>query len=218
MERISILAIALSCCIACDGSKNEATGDKDTLVMETDTIVQQSYSKETTTSTTAEKEIIYASDNYGFDVSDPYDFSLSAESIEKLLGKEAKTAVEEFEFIREDFNTDPTTEKLVEEDEDKAEEDFDTYTYTTITYKDTEISFYDYPGKHSSHITTPLLPLQNGIKIGMKRENFLQAMKFDDENSLKATVYEFGDDYGYMKISFRADTLYLIEVDYEEGD
>lgn len=209
MKAISILAIGFSCCMACSGSKNESAENNDTTTLETDTVLQENTSTVSIVTTTNDSalyvagelqeekgEFVYVSSNQYSFISDPYDFSLSAASIEELLGGEAETKVEEFE----------------------GGEDYSAYTYSTITFNDTKISFYDYPGKHFSTITTPLLPLKNGIKIGMKKDDFLQALGFLDSNAPKATVYRLEDDYGSIDFSFRADTLYLIYAYYEEGD
>ncbi len=209
MKSISALAIGFSCCLACSGSKNEVAEDSDTTILEADTTIQENSFMVSSDSTTYDSalyvpgeiieekgEFVYVVLNQYSFISDPYDFSLNTASIEDLLGEEAQTKVEEFE----------------------GGEDYSAYTYSTITFNDTEISFYDYPGKHFSNITTPLLPLKNGIKIGMKKEDFLQAMSFVDASATKAIVYRLVDDYGSMDFSFRADTLYLIYAHYEEGD
>ncbi len=210
MKLLSTLAIGITCCIACNNSsKTEVTTDKDTTVVKTDTVALENDPIPVAATTAIydstrddgelieEKgETVYVSrKQYSF-ISDPYDFYLSASTIEGLLGEEAKTKVVEFE----------------------AGEDYSAYSYTTITFKDTEISFYDYAGKHFSTITTNLLPLKNGIKIGMKKDAFRSAMGFSDANASNATVYRLVDDYGQMDFSFQADSLYHICAHYEEGD
>ena len=131
MKPISILAIALSCSIACNVPRKDATGGKDTIVMETDTIVKQKYSPSTKILATTydstgnvkselqeeKSKIVYVSYNQYSFVSDPYDFSLHADSIEELLGEKAKTVVKEVE----------------------AGEHYSAYKYLTITFKETAV-------------------------------------------------------------------------------
>ncbi|MES1182095.1 MAG: hypothetical protein ABUL44_04800, partial [Flavobacterium sp.] len=88
----------------------------------------------------------------------------------------------------------------------------------TVTSGDTEISFYDFAGKHFSDINTPLLPLKYGIKVGMKKNDFLTAIGFDSVAVADANRYRLTDDYGEMQFYFRADSLYRIYAHYEEGD
>ena len=97
----------------------------------------------------------------------PYDFELDVDEIKKILGEEVQVKIEKLE-------------------EDKYD---DAYTFYTINYKDSELSFYDYEGKHSATITTPLLPMINGIRIGMTHKNFLKAIKFEEKEAPKANVY-----------------------------
>jgi hypothetical protein len=205
MKLALIFVMVFICCIACNGRKKvEVIADKDSAVIKTDTAVLKNQLLSTTSSSAKDGgglieengEIVYVSKNQYSFISAPYDFDLDASTIEGLLGKEAKTKVEEFE----------------------AGEDHSAYTYWTITFKDTEINFYDNPGKHFSNITTPLLPLKKGIKTGMKKDDFLNAMLFNDTNALKATVYKLVDDYGNVNFFFRSDVWYLIKVHYEEGD
>jgi hypothetical protein len=208
MKILVFPGFALLSCIACTIPKTEVAAVQDSASAKMDTMVQQTNATEVSPPTssdtietigelTEEKgETIYVVQNQYSFISDPYDFSLDVATIEALLGEEAKTKVEEFE----------------------AGEDYDAYSYFTISWKDTEISFYDYPGKHFSHITSPLLPLKNGIKIGMTKDDFLKTMTFSHENALKTSLYRLTDDYGYMDFKFRADTLSLISAHYEEGD
>ncbi|HEY0769080.1 MAG TPA: hypothetical protein VGD31_02010 [Sphingobacteriaceae bacterium] len=139
--------------------------------------------------------IIYVPNQWAF-ISDPYDFSLDTYSVRELLGDEVTEKVEEFE----------------------GGEDYDPYSFYTLTYGDTKLQFYSYPGKHFSTITTPLLPLKNEIKIGMTRSDFLKAMNFKGDSLSYATLFTRSDDYGYMNFRFRADTLNLIYASWEEGD
>jgi hypothetical protein len=204
-----LVAIGLTLCIACnERQKTEVTSDQDTTVVLDDTVVQEINPTPTASTTSMDSvaddselleekgKFVYVSRNEFSYISDPYDFSLNSTAIEDLLGEEARTKVQEFE----------------------AGEDYSAYTYTTIIYRDTEISFYDYSGKHTANITTPQLPLKNGIVIGMKKVDFLNAMGYIGANASKAAVYRLLDDYGQMEFSFRADTLYNVYVHYEEGD
>jgi hypothetical protein len=212
MRLTSILATALIFCLACNESKRpEETVDNDTTtVIETETEVIENQPVDPTPSTATEEPImvsrvgelievggkmVYSSEDYSF-LSDPYGFPLDASTIENLLGEKAETKVQEFE----------------------GGEDYSAYTYSTITFEDSEISFYSYSGKHSSTIRTPLLPLKNEVMIGMKKEDFLTAMSYDDVNTSEANVFRLFNDYGSMNFSFQADTLYLIHAYYEEGD
>lgn len=139
--------------------------------------------------------IMYVSNQWAF-ISDPYDFSLDPDVIKELLGEEAQSKEEQYE----------------------AGEDYEAFSYYTVTYKDTELSFYSYPGKHFSSITTPLLQLKNGIRIGMTKQDFLKAMNFTGDSVRYATLFNLSDDYGYMEFRFRADTLNFIYANWEEGD
>jgi hypothetical protein len=209
MKRSFILLTTMACCVACNRPKQtEATAENDSTIIHTDTVVQESYIETAASVTIADsaanvdelitengKSVYLSSHQFSF-ISDPYDFSLTTSTIEGLLGEKAETKSQDFE----------------------GGEDYGPYSYYTITFEDTEISFYDYSGKHFSNITTPLLPLRNGIKIGMKKPNFQTAMGFTDANASQATVYRLTDDYGEMDFFFRADTLYLIYARYEEGD
>ncbi|MEW2920613.1 hypothetical protein AB1A65_04035 [Muricauda sp. ANG21] len=123
----------------------------------------------------------------------PYDFSLELEPIKTLLGVG------------------------VEVNEEYVDDEQGPYLYTTITYKDTEISFYDFGG-HEVKITTPKLTVCEGIKIGMKKADFVKSMKIDPKKMEAASIFSLVDTYGYMGFHFRSDTLYLISGYYKEGD
>lgn len=207
MKPSTILALGLALCMACSSRnktgliENDSTDKTDSVVLEDQpvapiptAVIQEPPRKG---QLVEEKgEMIFLSENeYAF-ISDPYDFSLSDSAIEGLLGEGAKTEVEEFE----------------------GGEDYDAYTYSTTTYGDTKISYYSYPGKHSASISTPLLPLKYGFKIGMSKNDFLTAMKYESADASKANVYRLTEDYGSINFSFQADTLYHIHVFYEEGD
>jgi hypothetical protein len=207
----SILLVMAACLLACSGSKTtDATTVEDTISVNVDTVSHQNITMTDTTSTMLDDSIqndddeviqekgenVYLSQHQFSFISNPYDFSLDASTIENLLGEQAQTKTESFE----------------------GGEDYGPYTYTTITLGDNEISFYDYAGKHFSNITTPLLPLKNGIKIGMKKADFQTAMGFNGELTSTVNIFRLVDDYGNMDFSFRGDTLYLIYARYEEGD
>jgi hypothetical protein len=190
--------------ISCSTPKNEsiisqapASATKDTLKTVADVVAKQEVTQLQTGDLREEKgEWVYTiSNEYSF-VSSPYDFDLNSATIESMLGAQAKTSVEEVE----------------------GGDDYDAYSISTVTFKDSKISFYSYPGKHSADIYTDLLPFKNGIKVGMTKQEFMKAMAIGGEDALKATVYELTDDYGYVKFSFRDDKLHNIYVTYEEGD
>jgi hypothetical protein len=194
--------LTLLACLACNTSKKEVVIKSDStdvvkdsakavvVTTEEQVVVRSGELKE------EKGEFVYTiANDYSF-VSSPYDFDLSATTIESMLGPEAKTSVEEFE----------------------GGEDYDAYSITTITFKDSKISFYSFAGKHFADIYTDLLPFRNGIKVGMTKQDFIKAMALEGEDALKATTYEMLDDYGSMKFSFRDDKLYNIYVSYEEGD
>lgn len=127
----------------------------------------------------------------------PYDFPLEMEPLKALLGQNIAIHTQHFE------------------DEYFPEG----YTFIKITYKDTELAFYDMmEGKHRAHITTPKLSVLGGIKIGTPKKEFIKAMRFDDDNAIGFNIFNLRDDYGAMTFSFRKDTLYLIDGYYEEGD
>ena len=71
-------------------------------------------------------------------ISDPYDFALDVSSVQQLLDDEAKVEQEDFE----------------------GGEEYNAYSYYTITYEGSKMNFYSYPGKHFSEITTSMLPLK----------------------------------------------------------
>lgn len=204
-----LLIVGFSCCLACETKKNESTTSDSTVVLSTDTVILDNNQTPGITPTAnyeptstegdylmdEKGETVYVSPNQYSFISDPYDFSLDASTIENMLGEGAEKEVEEFE----------------------GGEDYGPYKYTTITYQTTSIGFYNFDGKHFSTIDTPLLPLKNGIKIGMKKEDFITAMGFD-VNASQATLYRLVDDYGHMDFTFRMDTLSLIYAHYEEGD
>ncbi|MGW9684538.1 hypothetical protein [Flagellimonas sp. 2504JD1-5] len=126
----------------------------------------------------------------------PYNFELDVDELKKLLGDEVE--VKKKEVAEDDYS--------------------DAYTFYTINYQETKLTFYDYEGKHSATITTPLLPMINGIRIGMDHKDFLKAIKLEKKEAPKANTYSIFDEYGSIDFSFRADTLYLIKGYYEEGD
>lgn len=127
----------------------------------------------------------------------PYDFPLEVESIKALLGHDIAIVTQYFE---DDYFPEG-------------------YTFIKITYKDTEMAFYDVlQGKHRAHITTPKLSVLGGIRIGTPKEEFLKAMHFRDAKAEKFNIFNLKDEYGAMMFSFRKDTLFLIDGYYEEGD
>ncbi len=128
----------------------------------------------------------------------PFDFALNIDTIVELLGEGAQVKTEEFEGGENEYGH------------------YDAFSHHSITDGDTEISFYSY-GNHSATITTSRLPLIHGIKIGMEKLNFLAAMNLPDTIA-HANVFRFDDDYGYVRLTFRADTLDLIEANYEAGE
>lgn len=147
-------------------------------------------------------EIVFEIPNQWSFISDPYDFELDTETILNLLGEEARL-----------------TETKFEAGEDEYGGNYDAYSYYTIEGPGAEISFYSYPGNHNATITTPVLPLKNNVSIGMSKTDFINAMSIISEDSLSTvTKFTLHDDYGYMYLLFRADTLNKIHVYYEEGD
>jgi hypothetical protein len=166
-----------------------------TPVIPTATVAEEPVLLGGVTTIKGEDTIMEVSNQWSF-ISDPYDFSLDVATIQSLLGEEARS----------------------KEDNYEGGEDYGPYSYYTINYEDSEISFYSYPGKHFSTITTALLPLKRGIKIGMSKSDFLTAMNFAGESTNHVTLFRLFDDYGSMDFRFRADTLNLISASYEEGD
>jgi hypothetical protein len=213
MKSSIIAVIGFVFCIACSNQKEkEASSDtivvkKDTTTVTKDTtIVETQVSVATpapvivevehTNSIMVEKgDTIYTSTRQDMFVSDPYDFYLDAHTIEELVGEKVKTEEKEF----------------------KGGDDYDAYTYTTVEFGTTSISFYSYPGKHSCRITTPLLPLKDGIKVGMKKEDFLKTFSFDDDKAPTVSIYRLYADYGYMDFTFKEGVLETVYAFYEEG-
>ena len=148
--------------------------------------------------TITEENNIQAGESVSFEsqgeLYNPYDFLLEVKAIKALLSSG------------------------VEVKQQDVDDEYGPYTYTVIHYQDTELSFYDYEGSHKAKITTPKLSVLNGIKVGMKKEDFMKAMKYDAEKVGKATIFNLTDDYGNFEFLFRADTLYLIKGYYEEGN
>ncbi|WP_190810373.1 hypothetical protein [Flagellimonas sp. S3867] len=142
-------------------------------------------------------EVLYMAAHKYYDfLYHPYDFDLEISKLKKILGEEATVSIQ-----------------MVEANEYDEE-----YSIHTVSYTETKLVFYDFEGKHSATITTPLLPLINGIKVGMTQEDFIKTIKLEEKEAPKTNVYSIFDDYGAMDFSFRADTLYLIKGYYEEGD
>ena len=143
----------------------------------------------------SQKKTFEVEDKNGF-IYYPYDFPLDEGVIKALLDNNVE--------IKKEFVA--------------KSEYADAYTFITITRGDTELSFYDYEGKHQARITTAKLPLQNGIKIGMHKTDFLTEMKFTEESAKAVSTYSLWNEYGEFSFYFRKDTLYLINGYYEEGD
>jgi len=211
MNHSSIIGLSLICCLGCAPPKTESLNLTDSLVsIPLDTTSTSDKNQTAILPSNNEPalqtevgdiiiekgERIYLSTNQFSFISYPYDFNLDAGTIEGLLGEGTETKVEEFE----------------------GGEDYGPYTYTSIEFGNTSISFYDYPGKHFSTITTSLLPLKNGIVIGMKKADFLEAMGFFDTDAPTVNSFRLTDDYGQMEFLFVADTLKNIYAHYEEGD
>lgn len=147
-------------------------------------------------------EIVFEIANQWSFISNPYDFELDTETVLNLLGEEARLKQENYEAGDDDYFG-----------------QYDAYSYYTIEGPGAEISFYSYPGKHYSTITTPVLPLKNNVRIGMSKINFINAMSIISEDRLSTvTKFTLHDDYGYMFFLFRADSLNKIHIYYEEGD
>jgi hypothetical protein len=205
MKYLQVFAVAILA-VACTPPDNKEAITNDSTVVGPDTIATPVVAA---TSVVEEREIILdggltikgedtvidVSNQWAF-ISDPYDFSLDVSTIKELLGEQA-------EFKEENF---------------EGGEDYEPYSYYTVTYNESKISFYSYPGKHFSTINTPLLPLKNGIKIGMAKRDFLSAMNFTGDSISHVTLFRLFDDYGSMEFRFRADTLNVISAYYEEGD
>jgi hypothetical protein len=126
----------------------------------------------------------------------PYDFVLNLDSISSLLGPAAITRVENVEGGEDDQGH------------------FDAYTVFTVhhenkTFADTEIRFYNTPGRHQCVITDKKLPIKYGIRIGMPRKDF--SVKFSDPPFTDSTSYSikfsYSTNYGYADFIFLADTL-----------
>ena len=187
-------------CVLKNTPKNEQSTETEDVISQeiSDDTADVSAQKRIAENKTSEQEskVEYTTDDKDGFLYNPYDFPLEIEAIKALLGNEIEIKEEYFE----------------------GDEYSEGYTQITIIQGDTRISFYDYEGKHEAKITTPKLPLHNGIKIGLDRQDFINAMKFTDEKAKNANIFTLVDDYGAMTFSFRKDTLYLIEGYYAEGD
>jgi len=138
----------------------------------------------------------YVSDSE-VDMYDPYDFALEVDTIKAILGKDIAIEIDYFEG---DYSGDRDA-------------------FIKITWKDTEIKFYeDKQGLHFSNITTPKLSVLGGIRIGIPKQEFLKAMQIEDPDAVLASTVVFTDDYGAMEFFFENDILSLIKIYYEEGD
>jgi hypothetical protein len=197
MKLLNILIVATLAAACTPGSKDQAIADSTAVVADTiatpviaaATIVEEPITMLAGELTIKGEDTIMDVSNQWSFISDPYDFSLDVATIQGLLGDEAKSKEENYE----------------------GGEDYDPYSYYTINYKDSEISFYSYPGKHFS-------TMKRGIKIGMSKNEFLTAMNFAGDSASHVTLFRLFDDYGSMDFRFRADTLNLISASYEEGD
>lgn len=201
---VFVLAILAGACSPSDNKEQTSTTDSASLIVDTVSTPAVSTSIATEKpeiildgglTIKGEDTIIDVPNQWAF-ISDPYDFSLDVSTIKELLGEGAESKEENFE----------------------GGEDYEPYSYYTVTHEKAEMSFYSYPGKHFSTITTPLLPLKNGIRIGMSKQAFLSAMNFVGDSTSNVTLFRLMDDYGSMEFRFRADTLNMIYANWEEGD
>ena len=199
---LSIFVFITACQSTGSGYKSESNlaGPPDTTVASAPITAKQDVHQKDTLSegqlTNEEGHLVFMSGNQYSFIYSPYDFTLDSASVVTLLGENVVAKVEHVE----------------------GGEDYQPYSYFNISQGDTEISFYDYPGKHFCTVTTSRLPLKRGIVIGMKKESFLKAMEFASTNAKRADHYKLYDDYGYMDFKFQADTLAQFSAQYEEGD
>lgn len=162
-----VLFILFISCMPNKNSQNqEKTTSNDTVVHKVKTISNNIEEPKTTTDPTntgteEQSDLEYSIEDKGW-LYNPFDFPLEAETIKFLLGEEVE--------IKEEYV----------DDENGA------YTYTTVTYQDTKISFYGFGG-YETQITTPKLSVLDGIKIGMKKTDFIEAMKFDPKKPQRRT-------------------------------
>ena len=129
-------------------------------------------------------------------VTNPYNFELDVAKLKSILG--------------------PAT--VVEAEDVASTNDYPGYTMYTVTATNAELKFGKNTDSHFAEIRTRALPLKNGIVVGMPKSSFIQKMSIESPEALKATLYKLYDDYGYMSFYFKADTLNLIRISYEEGD
>jgi hypothetical protein len=129
-------------------------------------------------------------------VSNPYDFKLNPEEIKSRLGSDA----------------------VIEAEEIPSTEDYPGYTMYTIRGGNSQIKFGNNVGMHFAEIRTGMLPLKDGIGIGMSKSLFMERMSIESAEAPKASVYKLYDDYGYMNFYFKGDTLSLIRISYNEHD
>lgn len=189
---ISILFLTLP---SCHNSKKQTSESKEATAQFSPTPIPESQSGDEGSRKSQEEEYTITDDEGR--IYSPYDFPLEIQPLKALLGQDIAVDTQYFE------------------DEYFPEG----YTFIKITYKDTELAFYDMmEGKHRAHITTPKLSVLGGIKIGTPKKEFIKAMRFDDDNAIRFNIFNLVDDYGAMTFSFRKDTLYLIDGYYEEGD
>lgn len=125
---------------------------------------------------------------------DIFEFSVCNDqySLAETLGKEAL-------FRNEDF---------------PGGEDYNAYTVCYLTFRNSELMEYSYGGMHNAFIDTPLLPLREGIEVGMTKAEFSEKFKLP---ALDQNVFSIYDDYGSVKFRFGNDTLRVVAFYYEYG-
>jgi hypothetical protein len=196
--KIAFLTVVVT---ACTQPQKDTVPSDSTVVAELDSseVFFSSEKNDTTTGHLVGTEyFIQSQQSY---VSDPFDFTLDSSVVAQLLGPDVVI-----------------TSRYTPGGEDE-EGSYSDYTFYEVTAGDTRMSFYDYSGKHYADISTDALPLKNGIKVGMTKENFLFAMGIDDQNAHTADTFTINDDYGsIMSFYFVGDVLSNVIVNYEEGD
>lgn len=129
-----------------------------------------------------------------FMLPDIFDFSICNDQteLEERLGRNARFEVREFE----------------------GGDDYDAYSLCSFKFEDSEGEEYSYGGMHRAIIQSPLLPLKNGIQIGMSKSDFLKKFGMEDREE---NEFEMKDDYGSAGFTFLDGILVLVTFHYEYG-
>lgn len=143
----------------------------------------------------------------GFGPLDIFDFNVGQNTI--------STAIDGHYFDRilgNDIQVDIDTVEQEGETEDRSKVKY-SYYYYTVTHKNAQFNLIDFSGKGthlsliSGNTSTPLIILENGLKVGMTREQF---NKFFDI-PVDVQIAWINTRGGYYRITFKNDVITSIE-------